>query len=750
MEVVASCPMSATGFVWQSSAQTSAQTIIVKATFVLEPGHAKLAPPEAWEPIRTTDQFVKDNHHGILVAPTDRIPYKRRVDVLLVGHAYAPDKQPVRSLVARIDVAEMSKSLEVYCDRGFRASDNRLLEGPRFTKMALDWSRAAGGPGTTNPAGMRFDASPDAVGLISVPNVQPPKTIVASRADTFCPVGFGPIAPMWPGRTQKLQPFAERFSPTHWTEHPLPEDFDYEFFQTAPPDQQLRHLRSDEPLVLQNLHPTHAHLVTRLPGVSPRGVVNRASGEREDVTFVADTLWIDTDRSICCVVWRGSIGLRHPDEQGLVTVTLVEPVVESIEASLIETIPPGVVDEDELLSMTKLAPFEVKPKGTTMPFVDAAVVGRPPGPIRTGDDGALPFGPVGLSGTPPAPIALGQVTLPAQSPTSSPTVQTPPGARGPTVVNAPGLSEPTKGAPKTAPSVGATEEPSGTPTIRDVRPDVTTRSAFGDPSSTFVNRNHRLERAVHTVQLLWHASSDPVRARCLAACRDLVDDAADDVAIAHALLTSSIRMDGTNVRTAFARAADARGEFVAPIIVLEGELEVLFDELAELRAAISGATAVLTAADVELDRALVKAKEFIALPDLLAAPTVCRELTARLRAAFVKEKHPLPADFLDAPMEEALLIGRHYQKRSVLGGTHLRCLLRTIGEAEPFAAYLPTEAVSNLPLLKRFRVLVAVEVHPTQRSDEAPGKTLRVLVLGRIASDLLAAGCSPAEMVVRQ
>lgn len=726
--------MSATGFVWQSSARTFAQTIIVKATFVLEPGHAKLAHPEAWEPIRLTDQFVKDNHHGVLFAPTDLVPYKRRVDVILVGHAYAPDKQPVRSLIARMDVAEMSKSLELYCDRGFRASDSRLLEGPRFTKMALDWSRSAGGPGTTNPVGMRFDASPDAVGLISVPNVQPPKTIVASRADTFSPVGFGPIAPTWPGRTQKLEPFVERFSPTHWTEHPLPEDFDYEFFQTAPPDQQLRHLRSDEPLVLQNLHPTHAHLVTRLPGVSPRAVVNRASGEREDVTFVADTLWIDTDRCICCVVWRGSIGLRHPDEQGLVTVTLVEPVVESSEASLLETIPPGVVDEDELLSMTKLAPFEVKPKGTTMPFVDAAVVARPPGPVRTGDDGALPFGPSGLSGTPPAPIALGQVTLPAQSPTSSPTVQTQLGDRAPTVVNPPSLSERPKTAPKTAPSVGTTEEPSGIPTIREARPDVTTSKAFGDPSSTFVTQNDHPKQTTHTVQLLWHDASGPIRARCLEACRG-VADVADDAAMTHALLTSSARTDVTNVRTVFARATDARGEFVSPIVVLEGELEVLFDELAALRVTISSVTAVVTTEDRELNRALDKAREFIALPELLAAPGVCRELTSRLRAAFVKEKHALPADFLDARMEETLLLGRHYQKRSVLGGTYLRCLFWTWGEAEPFAAYLPAEAVSNLPLLKRFRGLVAAEVHPTQGSDETSGKTLRVLVLGRIANE---------------
>ncbi len=738
MEVVASCPMLAAGFVWQSSAQTFAQTIIVKATFVLEPGHAKIAPQESWEPIHSTDRFVKDDSHGSPFAPTDRVPYKRHVDVVVVGHAYAPDKQPVRSLVTRVAVGEMDKRVEVVCDRGFRASDNRLLEGPRFTKMALDWTRAAGGPGTTNPVGMRFDALPDAVGLISMPNLQPPKTVVTTRADTFSPVGFGPLAPTWPERTRTLEPFADHFSPANWTERPLPAGFDFEFFQAAPLDQRLARIRPDEPLVLENLHPLHVRLVTNLPGVSPRAVVHRGSGEREDVTFVADTLWIDTDRSICCMVWRGSIGLRHPAEDGLVTVTLVEPVAESIEESLVETIPPGIVHEDELLAMTKLAPFGVKPGGTTMPFVGANIAERSPSPLRSRDDGALPFGPNGLSGPPPAPIALGQVTLPAQSPTSSPTVQAllvAEASRVPTPVAAARLSEQVPPAATTAPSMGNTERSSEVATIRDAAERPFSSAHAQGATGQFVDRNDCPGRTGEMVQLLWHDAVNMKSVRDREARSHAVGTVGlkhdEHAELAHALLTD-VRLDAHDVQTAFEGAADGKGWFVSPIVVVAGELEVLFEELDVLKAVTSMAEAMATPSDTELNQVIAKAREFIETPRLLAVPAVCEDLTTRIRDAFVKEKNQLPADFLDAPIEEALLLGRRYQTWRTLGGTHLRCLLWTQKETQPFAVYLSNEAAQKLPLFKRFRVRLLAEVHPAQHRSEAPGKTLRVVAIARV------------------
>jgi hypothetical protein len=142
MDVVSLCPLPAIGFVWQPYSGVYAQTVVVN---------------------------------------------KPKADVVLVGHAYAPAKQPARSWMTRLVVGELDKSIEVWCDRAIRWQDGTLLEGPRVTTVPLVWERAAGGPETSNPVGMRFDAAPDRYGTVPVPNLQPPGMFVSSRADTFTP-----------------------------------------------------------------------------------------------------------------------------------------------------------------------------------------------------------------------------------------------------------------------------------------------------------------------------------------------------------------------------------------------------------------------------------------------------------------------------------------------------------------------------------------------------------------------------------
>ncbi|HRI64792.1 MAG TPA: DUF2169 domain-containing protein [Polyangium sp.] len=761
MEVVSSCPMQTFGFVWQSSNGSFAQTIVVKATVLLEPGHAKLASSEDWEPIYQQDRFVTDTAPGIMFAPSDRVPYKRRVDVMLVGHAYAPGRTPVRSLVTKLVVGDFSKSIEVVCDRGFRAADERLLEGPRFTKMALDWSRAAGGPGTTNPVGLRFDALPDAVGLISIPNLQPPKTTVTRRADTFPPVGYGPISPTWFERAKRLEHLTSGFYPMNWDELPLPEHFDYGYFQAAPQDQQLAMIRPDEPLVLDNLHPLHAHLSTRLPGVCPRAVVLRASGEREDVTLSADTLWIDADRGICCVVWRGSIGLRHSNEAGIINVTLVEPSSESSTLDIVETMPPGIVAEHELMSMTNEVPFGYKPKDPTIPFVIANVPERPANPVLSNNDGALPFGPSGLSRLPPPPIALGQITLPAHSPTSAPTMpEIVPPAPAPAPRSLPTPPPPTPLSPTstTEQSTWKVVSPSGPPTERDLSETMTNKPAngadaselagslAGDSRTSFVTTDDIVN---DTVQVLWY---DPASIASL--CRaprwskwnawfdaldvDVLDGGRhsitlDDDEAALTVLTKAPRMTARGVDEAFAGAAQRRGRFVPPTVLVSGEIELPFDEFEALKAAMSTALPLVTTADEQLSTAVATAKEFVQTPGLSAAPAVSEGLTTRVREAFVKEKATWGLDYLDTQVERVLLTGRHYQKREVFGEICARCLMWLPGETSALVGYLPADVAKTLPMWKRFRACVIAEVHLAQDPYDASSKTLKVVGLGRMA-----------------
>lgn len=332
MDVISICPLRVASLVWQPRAGAWAQTVVCKATYQLQPLVSPLA--DVQEAPSEEDNHWDDDESRSLYAPCDLSPFKRRPEVLLVGHAFAPGGQPVHSLLARLQVGEIDKSIEVWCDRVL-SQDGQVLEGRRFTKMPLRWERAAGGPETSNPVGMRFDG----LGGVAIPNLQPPGRHVARRGDTFEPIGFGPVAPSWPGRVQKLYAHAAGWSHRRWWERALPEGIDGGYFNAAPPDQQVEDIRADERIVLENLLVGHPRLVTNLTPVRPRAVAERANGVREEVRLRCDTLWIDTDRGVCTLVWRGMVSLALPQETGRIVVWIDAPRVEAeAEDDVVETL----------------------------------------------------------------------------------------------------------------------------------------------------------------------------------------------------------------------------------------------------------------------------------------------------------------------------------------------------------------------------------------------------------------------------
>lgn len=465
MDLVSLCPLHAWGFVWQSQDGRHAQTVVVKATFTLAPGKVTLA--EEQDVANEEDGYWNDDPTRSVVAPSDKAPYKLRADVVLVGHAYAPNKQPTRSLMARLIVGDLDKAIEVFCDRAFRIHDGQLLEGPRFTKMRLSWERAAGGVDASNPIGIRFDAPPDTYGMVPIANLQPPGLFVSKRSDVFGPVCYGPIGPGWPGRKDRLSRAAANFPLPGWTDAPLPEGLDPTYFQAAPADQQVAELRPNERIVLENLHPEHARLVTALPGLRPRALVERATGEREEVTLVADTLLIDTDRGVCVVVWRGRIGLRHAQEAGRISVTMAEETEAPPQRPPMPTMAfDSDADEDAANGLTTIVPPNelvrpvhagkktIIPGLTTtgsharvMPFVgaDQPAPRSSPSPPRPAD-AALPFmrkdQPGSAPGSAPNPAVMPwPMSAGPASPPVAPPMGSPPGLPIGTVV------PPLKGAP---------------------------------------------------------------------------------------------------------------------------------------------------------------------------------------------------------------------------------------------------------------------------------------------------------------
>ncbi len=314
---------------WQPRPGAWMLTVVCKATYVLMPGESPLAP-EQDEPT-DADGYWNDDETRSLSFASDLAPFKRRADVLVVGHAFAPKRRPVGSLIARLVVGDVDKTIAVFGDRAW-TPEGQLQEGPRFAQMPLRWERAAGGPGTANPVGVRMGSAAvgDRYGAVALPNLQAPGTYLASPAEVLAPVGFGPVAPRWSERVEKLYRHAAGWDPGSWNERPVPDDIDAGYFNAAPGDQQVAEIRSGERMVLENLHADHARLVTSLSQVEPRAVAERAGGSAE-VRLRCDTLWIDTDRGCCSLVWRGQVLLGDPREAGRVVVTATVARAAAVE-----------------------------------------------------------------------------------------------------------------------------------------------------------------------------------------------------------------------------------------------------------------------------------------------------------------------------------------------------------------------------------------------------------------------------------
>jgi hypothetical protein len=311
MEVVALGPFYVASLPWQRQSREWMLTVVCKATFDLVGGELRLA--SAQEPINDADNHWDDDPRRSVYLPNDLVPFKKGADVTLVGHAFAPHHKPCRSLTVRLVVGAIDKAIEVHADRTWNG-ESQIVEGPPFAHMPLRYERAPGGPGTPNPVGIPRAPGP-------LPNLQASVRRAPLPSDST-PLGFGPIAADWPQRVERLRRHRASFPHTGWHGHPLPDDIDGEYFNVSPADQRLAEIAPDQDMLLEHLHPDHARLATRLPGMRPQAFVERPHAAPQDLAMVADGLWIDTDRSICTVTWRGKLPLVSRDERGRVLVTM--------------------------------------------------------------------------------------------------------------------------------------------------------------------------------------------------------------------------------------------------------------------------------------------------------------------------------------------------------------------------------------------------------------------------------------------
>ncbi|UQA57791.1 DUF2169 family type VI secretion system accessory protein [Polyangium aurulentum] len=292
----------AAAFAWRTRGRLEV-TVLVKATFAFAPD-GEMRPVEPQEVL-----FAEVYHRGgqgrMVRFASDRAPYLPRAEVVFTGHAHAPPGAAVASMPVRITIYDGDS---LVLDKALLVQD----EAP-FERMPIIYERAPAGPDMQeNPFGV-------APGSPHAPNILDPR-------DPSRSAGFGPIARAWPSRRRLLGD-----TPREALEGPIqeiPDHFNWSYFQSAPLDQQVDHLRGGEWIVLQGLHPERQQLRTRLPeargaarvyGLSAFGVA-----EGQSLDLQADTLRIDGDEQRCTVVFRRSFPV--PSEAAFASLRIVAGV----------------------------------------------------------------------------------------------------------------------------------------------------------------------------------------------------------------------------------------------------------------------------------------------------------------------------------------------------------------------------------------------------------------------------------------
>ena len=295
LEIFAACPFAVSTLAWEPAPGRRSVCVCVKATFVLVAGGvATIATVQ--DPIGSESREVEPGTLGELC------PFKPRADILLIGGAHAPRATPVETLIARARVGSFRKSLNLTGDRTWVPSfDGLRASAPTpFRRMPLRYERA-----------VRAGENAGGIDIIAQgAELNKPLPNIAAIADQGGETpGFGPLPLTWRARRSGAGDAALMWaSRVAVLAGPPPSGFDFRLFNVAPAEQQVDEIPAGIDIALENLHPDHAWLETRLPAL--RVKLFRQAPRSDRVTEMpvrCDTLTIDTDRGLCSVVWRGAV-----------------------------------------------------------------------------------------------------------------------------------------------------------------------------------------------------------------------------------------------------------------------------------------------------------------------------------------------------------------------------------------------------------------------------------------------------------
>ncbi len=462
-------------------------------------------------------------------------------------------------------------------------------------------------------------------------------------------------------------------------------------------------------VTMENLHATSPVLRTSILG---HALVARPE-RRPDASFrlLPDTLVFDTEAATCTVTFRASRTAEGALENEVIVVELAAATQSAAESSPGDT---GVV-------------FGA-PRDRTLPFKKQAPEARSHPPS---------FAPP----PPPVPPSPSSVVPPAALPSVQPP---PPSLSRPESVQRPAYEVASPRVDPRPPSVATSSAPS------DARAasDLAAAADKADAARAKPRQDRSVPRSLDgapseatRLEILWldKTKHDAVRAAPALASlfgpgerRVLPSGRAPHLAVdaAERDLTIAILQGQPATATSFAslreEAVEESGRYRAPVVVVAGDLTMLFDERLRLEGAIANAQGTFSGSkpvrDIVATAQSVLDNAWSPAPALDHALEQIRDAVGRVTSASLS--------LFDAQLERGLLERRAYRKRTAVGAERLRFDMVLAGGAT-VPAYLPATLADHLPLCRSFPARALAEVHFAIDAFDAPAECLLVCALGR-------------------
>jgi hypothetical protein len=290
--------------------------IVVKGTFDI-PTAGGVAPLGREQmPLVYADTFTEKPGESAMVYESEFAPFKPRCDVLLLGSAHAPAGQVVLSIVVALQLGGLVKRFEVFGQRHWTMGLLGLAPSrPKpFSCMPISYDVAFGGVTSQgafrpNPVGRGYFEGirdGDILGQ-SAPQTQEIGTPISSPRRAYRPMSLGPVGRNFAERLEHAGTYDDA-----WLEVTfpfLPSDFQYEYFQSAPKDQQIPYPQGGEQVQLLNLSPEPIAPFL-LPTLDLPVHFVMADGTQTIQVPVLDTIVLEPDLGRLQLLWRTSIALR--------------------------------------------------------------------------------------------------------------------------------------------------------------------------------------------------------------------------------------------------------------------------------------------------------------------------------------------------------------------------------------------------------------------------------------------------------